>query len=691
MLQGPGEQGLGIRQRIPAQRVLACQQEGPRGTRPVARRRGVPGHRLRRPRQEVGRLPVVGGPHRLRRRRVDHLLDEVVGELVAAACHPQQAGPGRALAALHRHPGRDAQHPGDDGGIDGRAEHRARAQQLLRLLARPPQPGQHGRLERLGHPGLARPQGAERLDDEQRVPTRAAQDRRGQLGVAVRGRELRHRGRVERADVEPPADVGERGERGAALLRADRRDDQDAVAGAAAGEVVQQLDGGETRVLQIVEHEQHGAPRREPVQHAGDALERPAQLDLRAAPLGRRRPQHGRELRQEPGEIRGVRTGDPDQLRGRPGRQHGSERVHERLQEQGALGRVAPRREHQRARGPRVVGDGVGEPGLADPGLAGHQHDLEAPRDGRGPAPGEDGDLGGASGECGWRLRGRPVAQEGQVQVAGGCGGLDAELVGQRRAERCVDGQRLALLPRGGQRPHEQPMGLLVETVRGDGGLRGGDGRAYVARAERRRPESEPGRPQQPLAFGAGRDQPRRVGLVDQHGARPEQIQGTPGGRGAAIEPLPSVGEQLSGLMEIDADRGAERVAPPPTLDHVGAERRPQSADERGDVLRRPPRRTFRPERRDDRVDRHDPPVRNRQHRQEPPGLAAAKTGLDRGRSVTPDAEDTDEPDGEAGHAPRLASNREEAAKPRRSQPTHRAPAGVCGHLGRPLSRPAGR
>ena len=162
------QQGDGVR-RGPPPRPLAGQQPRPRRPRPVLDRSRVPAHGLGLGDQQVGGAPVVHRAGRGGRGGVQHLLYEVVRELVGPAGRHQQAGRRGPLAApgglVRGHP----QQPGDDVRGDGRPEHGTGPQQLLQLGAGPGQPRQHRRLQRLRHPGLPGGEPAERLHHEQRV------------------------------------------------------------------------------------------------------------------------------------------------------------------------------------------------------------------------------------------------------------------------------------------------------------------------------------------------------------------------------------------------------------------------------------------------------------------------------------------------------------------------------------------
>ena len=174
---------------------LAGEHPGPRGARPVADRGGVGRDGFRGGGEQVRSASMVGRPHRHRRGGVEDLLDQVVGELVAAPAVDQQPGVGGPCTAAQRLGRWDVQQPGDDGRIHRGAEHRARPQQLLQLRAGPGEPGEHRGLQRLRDARL-RPAGA--------TPRRrTACDRGCGRGCPRRGRRGPRRWRARRPPTGP--------------------------------------------------------------------------------------------------------------------------------------------------------------------------------------------------------------------------------------------------------------------------------------------------------------------------------------------------------------------------------------------------------------------------------------------------------------------------------------------------------
>ena len=86
----PAGERLGVARGEPGERLLGGDQPGPGCARRLAGLLGVVGHGFVVVAREVGRAPVPRHPRRGRRRRVQHLSDEVVGELVRTAGHRQQ-------------------------------------------------------------------------------------------------------------------------------------------------------------------------------------------------------------------------------------------------------------------------------------------------------------------------------------------------------------------------------------------------------------------------------------------------------------------------------------------------------------------------------------------------------------------------------------------------------------------------
>ena len=144
--------------------------------------------------------------------------------------------------------------------------------------------------------------------------------------------------------------------------------------------MVQQLDGGAPRPLQIVEHEQDGPLSRERGQRDGHRVVEAPPFGVGIAGYGRRWwVSLAGHAGHEPGQLRATIADERRQRRHVEGRAEVGERGGERL-----VG-------HRRLVGAHAVEDGVpapvhapgelgGESGLAGPGLARHEHDLPRPR-----------------------------------------------------------------------------------------------------------------------------------------------------------------------------------------------------------------------------------------------------------------------------------------------------------------------
>jgi hypothetical protein len=538
-----------------------------------------------------------------------------------------------------------ADHRGHRGRIHRRAEHRTGPHQLIGGGADPAQPGQHHLLQRLGGAPVAGRERAQRLDDEQGVPAGPPHDRLGQLVLAGGGDQPGHRGRRQRAEVEPLGDLGQRVQRRLALLGPDRGQHQQPAPGRPPGQVVQQLDGGQAGVVQVVQHEQGRPVGGQPAQHVGDGVVGPAELELRAAALQRRVPQHRAEIGQQRDERGCLRAGELAQPVGAGRRQRSGERVEEGLQEQRLLAGVAAAAQHRAPGRLDERGQRRGQPGLADTALADHQQHAGRPGAGRAPRSGQPVELDRTPDQVGrfglWRgpapRRGqaqlavrRPVfAQDGQVQRPGLRIRVDAQLGGQLGAQPLVAGQRPG--PLAGQlvRRHQEAVRHLVEPIGGHRGLGGLPRHDRVPRGTTSGGRGVPRLPEQPDALAAGPLHPVRVRLAGEHGRGPEHGQrrlgrGRREHRGVLGEQPLGPGHQALGVVQIDPDRRrpAEPVAVPAALDHGAAQHRTQPADQRGDVVARPAGRLGGPEHLDDAVHRHRAPVDREQHQQQP-GLAA--------------------------------------------------------------------
>ena len=235
---------------------------------------------------------------------VEHLLDEVVGELVGPAGRDQQAGrrgplaQRRAASCGARPAGRRRQPE------RRRPEHGTGPQQLLQIGASAGEPRQHRRLQRLRHPGLPGGEPAQRLDDEQRVTAGPREDRVGQLPAARARRQLGHRGGGQGPDVGAPCHVRERPQCVGALLALHRRHHEQPRRAGVAGDVVHQLDARLSGVVQVVEHQKQRALCSQPGEHLQHGLERPPPLGLGAASALLRATEVVCEPGKQPGECR---------------------------------------------------------------------------------------------------------------------------------------------------------------------------------------------------------------------------------------------------------------------------------------------------------------------------------------------------------------------------------------------------
>ena len=317
--------------------------------------------------QGRGRLQVEPGPGRRVQLVVQNLPEQVVGEAPGAELagradhHP---GRGGLAEQVEHHARGPAGHPGQDGGPQVGAGHRARLQQPDTGVAEGGQPAPDRVADPMGDGGRLRVGGQQpaHLLDEERVAAGPAVHAGAQLGVAVGagdpGEQEADLGRVEAAQrqgrglgLQPGQGGGER-VAGRDLDVTVGGDQQLAAAPGPPGVGGGQLDRCRVGPVQVVEdHDQRARPGRFQ-QGAADGVE--------ALEPGRRR---GRP----PGPP-GVAEPPIHPERGQ-GLQPGPER-------RGGLPAGAPG--DGGAPGLGVVGGGRGQGGLADPGLAG-EGDQAAP------------------------------------------------------------------------------------------------------------------------------------------------------------------------------------------------------------------------------------------------------------------------------------------------------------------------
>ena len=380
-----------------------------------------------------------------------------------------------------------------------------------------------------------------------------------------------------------------------------------------------------------------GRCRGQPGEHLQNGLERPPPLGLRAAPSPLRAAEVVRESGQQPGEHRAAGARQHPHVLGRQLAQRLGEDVDERLEEERSLGRVAAADQHPAAGCRRDGGRLVGQPGLADPGLA-----REQQHGGRTPArrlPGrtEQGQLGvpaddaRGAGPGGHRRQWRPRAPRGGSPGAPGGSAAQARRPSSSRsaAARLAVGRErpggLADLP---VCPHQQPVRGLVEPVV-----------AHGSRGEVHRLATAPGAQRGLGGRGAGRYaaapdlvaqgvHPVGVRLPHQRGSGAEQYEGPPGrGRGdggrPCLEPAAGLVDEARRLVDVHARR-PQSVPAAVARDDVGAQLRAQPAHQRRDVALGALGWPRAPQRVDQPFGRDDLTAPGSEQRQQPARLGAA-------------------------------------------------------------------
>jgi hypothetical protein len=272
--------------------------------------------------------------------------------------------------------------------------------------------------------------------------------------------------------------------------------------------------GGRLEAEQVVEEPQ-GLPVG-PVQVVGDQQQRPARGQqrpgqgveqppapvavgqrVRARDVGRL----GAQLGQQPAELTHQGRVQPGQL---PGQRLLAQPGHHRSVGQGALrGIRAGRRGHR----PTVQAPGaelLHQPGLADAGLAGDQHQAGRPALGGPPQLGQPGPLASPAdqrraaeraGRSALAAGGEaPAVQQGLVDPPGRRRWLHAQLALQDGRAGVVGSQRPGPVAAGVVQAHQDPVGLLVQRVGAHQLLGSGDRLGVVAA-----PGQQPGQPLQGL------------------------------------------------------------------------------------------------------------------------------------------------------------------------------------------------
>ena len=364
---------------------------------------------------------------------------------------------------------------GDQGGVDAAAQHCGGLDHRAARVVEPPDTGQHGVGERLGDAGVALAERAEVLDDAERVPGGAGHHLRTVRGQAGGGREGVDRGAGQGPQPDQRGAVGEPlGRRG--VLGADRGDDQHAGLAQPAGEVSEQVDGGRTAVLQVVDGQQHRPVERQPPQHGDHGVVRLTALEVDV----RRQRRPGRDDRGELGhqghprrDVVADEGGQGGRGRVEQGRPQG---VDERLEEERALRRVAATAKDPASGGRGQLGHRLEEPGLADARLS---LDEQQPGASTAPSPAHARSALASSGS-------RPTSRDrSTAAVAGASAGSaasrstetcrsavsrsgGAELVAEPPGQVVVRRQRRARPPAGDegahQRAHREPSNGSVAT-----------------------------------------------------------------------------------------------------------------------------------------------------------------------------------------------------------------------------------
>ncbi len=232
--------------------------------------------------------------------------------------------------------------------------------------------------------------------------------------------------------------------------------------------------------MQVVDHEDEGTCCGEAAERDRHGVVGGPALEVAIGREDGRTRQHRCEVGHE-GDPGGLvvadRRGQLVALEPGEGRSQG---VDERLQEQRALGGMAPSSQDLTARGGDELGDRVDEPGLADAALADHEQQLcPAPGDHGLPRRVEHGELRRAAHQqdlrgVAARARqdrdavgvGHRLAEQRELQVGRDPVRVGAEVLAQRPGELVVRRQGGGHPAVGGQRAHQVAHRALVVGVR---------------------------------------------------------------------------------------------------------------------------------------------------------------------------------------------------------------------------------
>ena len=205
-------------------------------------------------------------------------------------------------------------------------------------------------------------------------------------------------------------------------------------------------------------------------QRAADRAEQPVPQLRLGQRFGRRGPRG--QLGQQPGEFGQVGAAEPGQPRGD---RRGAEPCRgDPVRKRAFRGIGASLRGHRA----RLRAQFVGQPGLADAGLAGDEHQPRMPGRRCAPHRGQPGPLGGAPGERrrAGGLLGLPDGDQRLVNGAGFRRGIDAELALQRRGAHVVGAHGPGPVPGRLAEPDQPPVVLLAQGIPRDQALGAADG-----------------------------------------------------------------------------------------------------------------------------------------------------------------------------------------------------------------------
>ena len=628
---------------------LARQQPAVRGAVGIARGEGVLGHQLRLVGGQVGRPSVVRRGQGRWQGRVHALLDQVVDEVVAPVADHQQPHPGQLLALPdHLQLGPPAEH-GQLSRVQPPAEHRRGSQHVAGLRVQAVDARQDGRGEGRRHPGVARGEGAQALDDAERVPSRAGHHRRPVPSQPRGGRERVHRRAGQRAQVDDAGAVAEAAER-VGVLRADGAHEQDPGSPEPLGEVAEQLDRGRPGVLEVVEGDQHrGAPGQR-AQRGRDRVVRPPPLELggTGTPRGHAGPDDRSEVgeQQAPGVLvtahqrgvpaRGRRGAGP--VAGRRRRAGGTVTARS-----GGSGTGAPRRPWTRPGRRSRPGGGScrsrPRPRRRPARPSSRPRPSRPARGPRGPPPDRPGWVGTTS-------RAGPVSSAGGVArsrsrctAAVAASGSVPRSPRRRRASSSYVARAAAV------RPAAAWARIRSRTARSSNGsvatasAATSDRRGRVGRRQRRG-QQVPGPGAQGVRLAAHVTDPVGVRLVQQCRRGPEQVQSTTRARGGqpvlpGAAATGGVVEQRARLVEIHGPVAVDQtVGPARSRGQRVPEQPAAAADERGHVRSRVRGRTVGPEHVDDPVHRDQAAAFGGQQGQQRARLAGAEVAAPHGHPV---------------------------------------------------------